>query len=486
MTKLKSEMIIFKEQLPLPLAVFVYISRAIFLASAVAVPSSAVFSLTALALTYLVSLLHLVSKKDSFLSALSHRITALICFASLISCFIGQTLGVLTKNPDYDIVMSLATGVTGALFGYYLTVSIKSVENKRDCSFIASSSLFVSGTIIFFREMLEFFSDYLFGTNYVHAEQISDDHWFFRLLGVGSNIPQQRPLFDTDEDMLISLLSSAVTTAFLYAFLKIRNKTLFIKEKKLKSSVKALPSKIYDKIYTEIEAVKKDTSIVDTLTWWLTRSAMIYAAITIEDNAERILIIANLLATFAITLLHLIFPKESLFGKINYRLQSWICLIVFTGSYMGNYIFVYNNLPRFDLFLHFISGPIAVAAGYYALKTFKTPETKREVFLAVIYAFCLSCFIIPFWEVFEFIGDFLFGSANQGFYWVPGDDSFFFKLFGRGHENRMLYYLFDTVYDVLLAFLTTVISALWLHISLLKNLKAGKTASEKDKIAATC
>lgn len=485
MTKLKSELTVFKKQLSLPLAIFVYLSRAIFLVSAFAVPSSAVFSLVAFLLTYLVSFLHIISKEGSFINALSHKVTALISFASLISCFIGQTLGVLAKIPDYDIVMSLVTGITGTLFGYYLTMSMKKVENKRDCSFISSSALFVSGTLIFFREMLEFFSDYLFGTNYVHAEQIGDDHWFFRLLGVGSNIPQQRPLFDTDEDMLISLISSAITTVALYIFMRVKNKVLFTKKEKQKLSFKAVPERIYNKIWTEIEAIKADTSVVDMITWWCTRSAMIYAAITIEDNAERILIIANLLATFAITLLHLVFPKESLFGKINYRLQSWICLIVFTGSYMGNYIFVYNNLPRFDLFLHFISGPIAVAAGYYAIKTFRTPQNKKDVLLSVIYAFCLSCFIIPFWEVFEFIGDFLFGSANQGFYWVPGDNSFFFKLFGRGLENRMLYYLFDTVYDVLLAFLTTVISAVWLHISLLKNIKKVKTA-EKEKITADC
>ena len=485
MTKLKSELTVFKKQLSLPLAIFVYLSRAIFLVSAFAVPSSAVFSLVAFLLTYLVSFLHIISKEGSFINALSHKVTALISFASLISCFIGQTLGVLAKIPDYDIVMSLVTGITGTLFGYYLTMSMKKVENKRDCSFIASSALFVSGTLIFFREMLEFFSDYLFGTNYVHAEQIGDDHWFFRLLGVGSNIPQQRPLFDTDEDMLISLISSAITTVALYIFMRVKNKVLFTKKEKQKLSFKAVPERIYNKIWAEIEAIKADTSVVDMITWWCTRSAMIYAAITIEDNAERILIIANLLATFAITLLHLVFPKESLFGKINYRLQSWICLIVFTGSYMGNYIFVYNNLPRFDLFLHFISGPIAVAAGYYAIKTFRTPQNKKDVLLSVIYAFCLSCFIIPFWEVFEFIGDFLFGSANQGFYWVPGDNSFFFKLFGRGLENRMLYYLFDTVYDVLLALLTTVISAVWLHISLLKNIKKVTTA-EKEKITADC
>lgn len=485
MTKLKSELTVFKKQLSLPLAIFVYLSRAIFLVSAFAVPSSAVFSLVAFLLTYLVSFLHIISKEGSFINAISYKVTALISFASLISCFIGQTLGVLAKNPDYDIVMSLVTGFTGTLFGYYLTMSMKKVENKRDCSFIASSALFVSGTLIFFREMLEFFSDYLFGTNYVHAEQIGDDHWFFRLLGVGSNIPQQRPLFDTDEDMLISLISSAITTVALYIFMRVKNKMLFAKKEKQKLSFKAVPERIYNKIRAEIEAVKADTNVVDMITWWCTRSAMIYAAITIEDNAERILIIANLLATFAITLLHLVFPKESLFGKINYRLQSWICLIVFTGSYMGNYIFVYNNLPRFDLFLHFISGPIAVAAGYYAIKTFRTPQNKKDILLSVIYAFCLSCFIIPFWEVFEFIGDFLFGSANQGFYWVPGDNSFFFKLFGRGLENRMLYYLFDTVYDVLLALLATVISAVWLHISLLKNIKKVKTA-EKEKITSDC
>lgn len=486
MTKLKSEFVIFREQLKMPLTVFVYLSRFVFLVSAFLVPSSAAFSIAALLLTYFPFLCRIIGKKESFLVSLSYKVTVLICMASLVSCFMGQTLGVLNNNPDYDIVMSLVTGVTGTAFGYYLTLALKKIENKRDCSFVASSALFISGTLIFFREMLEFFSDYLFGTNYVHAEHLGDDHWFFRLLGVGSNIPEQRPLFDTDEDMLISLLSSAVATAFVYLFLRIKNKALFLKEKSKKAPLKNLPSKISDKIFTEIEKVKADTNIYDMLTWWLTRAVMAYAFIMMEDPAEKILIGANLLATFAITLLHLVFPGESLFGKINYRLQSWICLLVFTGSYMGNFIFVYNNLPRFDLFLHFISGPIAVAAGYYTIKTFKTPENKREVFLAALYAFCLSCFIMPFWEVFEFFGDFLFGSANQGFYWGPSENSFFFKVFGHGTSNTMLYYLFDTVYDVLLAFVTTVLSVVWLYISLLKGLKAHKADTETEKIIVNC
>ena len=479
--KIKSVHSEFKNQLRAPVFLFVYFSRTVFLLSCFLKAETAVFSFTAFLLTYLISFCHLISKEGAFLRKLSHKITPLICFSSLVSCFVGKVLGVLDKIPDYDIFMSVVTGVIGTIFGCFVTLALRDIKHKRDCAFVSSSSLFISGTVVFFREMLEFFSDYLFGTNYVHAEQISDNHWFFRIFSLGSNIPQQRPLFDTDEDMLISLLVSAFTTIFIYAYLRTKNKSLFIKEKK--SASVPLKEKISDKIYGEIQKIKEDTNVYDMLTWWLTRAVMVYAFIMIEDPAEQVLIGANLLATFAISFLHLIFPDKSLFAKINYRLQSWICLLVFTGSYMGNFIFVYNHLPRFDLFLHFISGPITVAGGYYTAKTFIKPHTRHNIFLICVYSFCISCFVMPFWEVFEFLGDFLFGSANQGFYWGPTDDSFFFKVFGHGVGNTKLYYLFDTVYDVLLAFVTTVVSVLWLYISLLRKLKALKTDREREKIA---
>ena len=489
MKKINSELSLMKTQLPLPFIIFVYLSRAVFIFSIFISPAKevAVFSFVAFALTFLVDLCHFISKKGSFLSSLSHRITVLICISSLVSCFMGQTLGILEKAPDFDIVMSIVTGVMGTLFGYYVTLTLKDVKEKRDCGFVASSSLFISGTIVFFREMLEFFSDHFFGTSYTHPEHIGDDHWFFRLFTTGMGVPEQRPLYDTDEDMFISLLFSAFATAFVYIFLRIKHKNSFTEEsRKEKLSFKALPSRISNKIYSEIEKVKADTNVVDILCWWFTRSAMLYAFINMEVVAEQILLGANLVATFAVTLMHLIFNKDSLFCKINYRLQSWVCLIVFTGSYMGNFIFVYNNLPRFDLFLHFISGPIAVAGGYYAAKTFMKAETKRDALLMALYAFCFSGFVMPFWEVFEFWGDFLFGSANQGFYWGPTDDSFFFKIFGHGVGNTQLYFLFDTVYDELLAFLTTVISTVWLYISLLKDIRKPSVKPQKEFSDTTC
>lgn len=488
MSKIKNDFSLLRKQLPLPFIVYVYITRAVFLFSCFIAPTpqKAAFSLISFILTYLAPFCHLISKETSFLGSLSHRITVLICTSSLVSSFIGQTLGILDKAPDFDIVMSSVTGIMGTLFGYYVTLSLKDVKEKRDCGFVASSSLFICGTIVFFREMLEFFADFLFGTNYTHVEQIGDDHWFFRLFTTGLSVPEQRPLYDTDEDMLITLVFSALTTAFIYILLRVKHKNDFISVRREKFSLKTLHIRICRKIYSETEKVKADTNIADILWWWIARSAMLYGVINMENVAEQILMAANLLATFAIPLIHFIFPKDSLFCKINYRIQSWICLIVFTGSYMGNFIFVYNNLPRFDLFLHFISGPITVAGGYYAAKTFLEPSNKRRILLLTLYAFCFAGFVMPFWEVFEFIGDFLFGSSNQGFYWGPTDDSFFFRVFGHGVGNTKLYYLFDTVYDELLAFLTTVISTVVLYISLIKDLRKSPVSETKEFLNATC
>ena len=92
---------------------------------------------------------------------------------------------------------------------------------------------------------------------------------------------------------------------------------------------------------------------------------------------------------------------------------------------------------------------------------------------------------MPAWEVSEFIGDFIWGTSNQGFYWGPTEESFFFKVFGHGVGNTQLYYLFDTVYDVLLAMVTTVITFVALYIWLeYRRKKNVVIITKKEKI--TC
>ena len=123
--------------------------------------------------------------------------------------------------------------------------------------------------------------------------------------------------------------------------------------------------------------------------------------------------------------------------------------------------------------------------GYYVALTLVEHKSRKDSFLISLFSFCFSCFIMPAWEVSEFIGDFIWGTSNQGFYWGPTDDSFFFKVFGHGIGNTQLYYLFDTVYDVLLAMVTTVITFVLLYAALeYKRKKIKKATAEKEKV--TC
>ncbi len=384
---------------------------------------------------------------------------------------------------DYDILFELLFGMLGVIIGWFVFKKIKNPQTKNEINFSAVFSMCFSGTLIILKEVTEFFIDFYKGTNLLHCEFIDDDHWFFRLFGFGMSPHEQRPLFDTDEDMLLSLLSTLLTTALLYLRLRRKNKALYIKShvKKSKSDF-SLKAFLKGKLLAEREKLKRDCTTADYLLWWCTRIPMIYAFFVMEVRAEANLLLANLVATFAITLIHLIFPQKSFFSQISYRAQSLITVIVFLGSYCGNYVMVYSIVGRFDLFLHFISGVLCVLGGYYISKTLIKAETKRDVLLIALFSLCFSCMIMPAWEVSEFIGDFIWGTSNQGFYWGPTEDSFLFVLFGRGSYDVILHYLFDTFYDVLLALSTTIPTAALLYAYLRVKLKRDKiTVSSENE-----
>ena len=388
---------------------------------------------------------------------------------------------------ENDILFELVFGVIGVLAGWLIVKAIKKPQTKNEINFSVSLSMCISGTLIILKEIAEFFIDFFTGSNLLKADFVEDDHWLYRLLGFGMSPYEQRPLLDTDEDMILSILTTLLTTALLYLYLRLRNKALYIKTKAVRTSLE-LKEKIRDKIALEKEKLRRDCSVADTLLLWCTRVLMAYAFVVMENRAEANLLLANFIATFAITIIHFIFPSESFFSKISYRTQSLITVIVFLGSYCGNYIMMYNILPRFDLFLHFISGTLCVLGGYYITLTLIRADSKRNIFLISLFAFCFSCLVMPAWEISEFIGDFIWGTSNQGFYWGPADSSFFFVLFGKGAYNTALYPLFDTFYDVLLAFSTTLPSAVILYIYLSVKLKRDKSEelNQVKKSLAVC
>ena len=81
----------------------------------------------------------------------------------------------------------------------------------------------------------------------------------------------------------------------------------------------------------------------------------------------------------------------------------------------------------------------------------------------------------------EFIGDFIWGTTNQGFMWEPEKDVLIYRLFGFGVGNELLIRIYDTMYDMSLASTTSIISFVSLFIFLEKKRKDMKKTDEVNK-----
>ena len=147
-------------------------------------------------------------------------------------------------------------------------------------------------------------------------------------------------------------------------------------------------------------------------------------------------------------------------------------------------IFLYAFIDRFDKKLHFLSGIICVLAAYYLATEFIGKKTKGSKILVGVFAAVFSLMIIPVHEMTEFVGDFLWGTVNQGYRWIPEADSTFYKIFGPGAENIALNSVFDTMNDALFATAATVIAMVPLVIYLVvkKKDKACKADTEKQTV----
>ena len=393
----------------------------------------------------------------------------------------------LTGIGEWDILIQFIIGVISAVLGYLISQKIRKAENKNELTLNVISGMCFAGTVAMLVELGEFFIDFYTGSNLLHADFVTNDHWLYRLVGLAMSLDGQRYLLDTDEDMLMALLGGILTTAAMYIIVRVRNKAMFTKEKKEKVRF-SFAAWVYNKYETEKAKLAKDCNIADILFWWCTRACMLYAFFVMENRAEAILLCANLVATFAITLVHIVFPEGTFFSRVSYRAQSLITVIVFLGSYCGNYVWIYNIVPRFDLFLHIISGVLCSLGGYYIALTLVKPDSKKNVLIITGFSFLFSFFLMPAWEISEFIGDFIWGTVNQGFYWGPSDESFLFKVFGRGAYNTALYPLYDTFYDVMLAMVTTVPTVAAIFLSMRSALKKTAVASfeTEKKEAAVC
>lgn len=95
-----------------------------------------------------------------------------------------------------------------------------------------------------------------------------------------------------------------------------------------------------------------------------------------------------------------------------YTLVLFACV----AQYFGMMFDFYTKFPLFDVVLHFFSGLMLAAFGYYLyrLLTQKAKDDHPPLILPVLFSvfFAISCAGI--WEIYEFLADTFFGLTAQG------------------------------------------------------------------------
>ena len=326
--------------------------------------------LAALLSTFIVGAAKRIFAKSEFFSDLSYRLQTCVCLVALFGSGIGFGFGVFQSFPEYDVPLSLFGGMIGTAIGYYISIAFRKPYTRKGFNYTAFMSFCISNAMIIFKEVTQFWIDFYTGSTLVGCVNVGDDHWLIRLVGPMLSLPEHRVLYDFSEDVTLTVFGTIIATAVLYINLISKNRQVFAINKNAGNQLKELFSnfsaRCKDKISYEIAKVREQTSIGDMLLWWCTRIVVLYAVFTFENSAEATLLLVVSLGTVAITALHLVTPRDSMFCKINYRVQSLLCIIVFLGSYCGNYVGVYAFAARFDTFLHFTSGFLGFFAGYYS------------------------------------------------------------------------------------------------------------------------
>ena len=425
--------------------------------------------------------------RKTFFRSLNEKLQTCICLTAFLGSGLGFGLDIFQKFPEYDMLLNFFGGIIGTVIGYYISISLRKPYKKKGYYFTVIMSFFISNTFLVIREIAQFFIDFYTGRNLLHCEAVGDDFWLFKVVGPMLSLPEHRFLYDFSLDIVMTVEGAVITMAVLYLYLVNKHREIFALEKKsLKGLFSNFPGRCKDKIAFEIEKVRQQTNTADMLLWWCTRILMVYAFLTIENKAEGVLMLVVSLGTFAITAIHLIFPKESIFCKINYRVQSLLCIIVFLGSYCGNYAYLYAYISRFDTLLHFVSGFISATAGYYIGLTLVKPLSKKENLALCLFALAFSMTVIPIHEMVEFIGDYIWGTTNQGFMWDPlPENVMLYKVFGHGVGNLKLMKIYDTMYDMVLATTSAVMSFVYMFFFLEKKAKKSvKVSMERETV--TC
>lgn len=228
--------------------------------------------------------------------------------------------------------------------------------------------------------------------------------------------------------------------------------------------------KLLNRIKETWHMIFEDITVGEYVLIWIVRLMLLWAVIFHKDPNEKLMCAINMLSLYAMSLIKFIAPRKSFLARLDFRCQHIIGFFEVLGTFFGNYLDAYAYVFKYDRWLHVFSGIGVTIAGYYIYKAMASSDGKKLYYSPSIGSFCgfsFSFVVIVFWEITEFMGDFLFGTQNQCFYYAPFDDDIFYKIFGHGAQTGDGQKpLWDTMMDMIDATLATVVTAIVLFVIL--------------------
>ena len=135
--------------------------------------------------------------------------------------------------------------------------------------------------------------------------------------------------------------------------------------------------------------------------------------------------------------------------EIPSNLITTYLIFVFMAHFLGSILDFYHIFNNYDKIMHFLSGILTAYIGLYLIMLLKSYNKKNIIFnIIFIIGFTLS--IAFFWEVFEFVND---------------------SLFGKDAQNVLTTGVDDTMWDMIVAFLGSIIISIIYIVEVKTNKK---------------
>ncbi len=244
-------------------------------------------------------------------------------------------------------------------------------------------------------------------------------------------------------------------------------------------------TKIKGFFLSEINSLKKELSPVEYASWWLLRAVQLFVLIRLiindRTNQNVLLLSLNLLATFTVPLVRLLLFPKRIFTRLSFHAQTWLNIMVFLGSFLGQGMEWNHKVTSWDKFLHLMAGAVIVFIGNGVAGMFIREGDKVSPLFRTYASVGFSYIAIVVWEVFEFFADYYWPlSSNQAYNIKPDRDPFFFAIFGMGAQNENQWAVFDTNVDMLCAVVGAIPAAITLFLWLKRKEKTEETGKEKE------